>query len=120
MILQISELIYSYLKAFNDANDNAFGGCIYPLIAVIGATDPFCVYRITKRPCLTKDKLFDVFVEIAIGGANHDKLAGLADAVEEHFEQYNEFYYVGTDAGVEPDNPEQINITIKYNLKMQK
>lgn len=120
MILQVSELTYSNIKAFAAANNDPFDGDIYPLTAPMEAKDPFCVYRITKRPMVSKDGLYDLFVEISVCGHVHDQLAGIADDLEEHFEQYPEYHYEGTDTGVEPDNPQQINITVKYNLKMTK
>lgn len=124
MILQISELTYQILVDFSAANGSPFGGDIYPLVAPLKAKDPFCVYRISKRPMLSKDGVYDVDVDIVVGGHNHDQLAAIVDALETYFDSGDspecDYHYIGTDSGTEPDNPEQINFTIKYNLKMIK
>ena len=120
MMYQVSKLTNEVLTAFNLANGEPFKKGGYPLAAPLEAEKPFCVYRVSKRPVLTKDGLFDLSVDVVIVGDDYNVLCQLADDIEDHFDGEEHFEYESTDPGVNPDDFEEFNISIKYNLKMIK
>lgn len=118
MMFQISEDVTTLLRGFDVDNSNVFDGSIFPLVAPIEAIYPFCVYAVRKTTEFSKQGVHDVFIEIRIVGKNYEQLCMLSDSIEELFEARNEYHYESTDAAVNPDLPTEINIAIKFNVKI--
>lgn len=120
MMRLASDTTYGILKDFEDNNGTPFGGDIFPMVAEIKASYPFCVYQVDKSPSFSKDGLHDVTVRITIVDEQYENLCDLADALELHMDGYNHYIYESTQSGVNNEKPEELNISITYNLKMTK
>ena len=118
MMLMISNLVYNHLKEFNDANANVLAGEIFPLVAPIDASNPFAVYRVSKETNFSKQGIKDVNVVITLVGDDYEQICGLADDLEAHIETKEGFNYISTEPGVNPDDPNEVNFILTYNLKM--
>ena len=114
----LSEDVTTLLRAFDVDNTNVFNGNIFPLVAPIEATYPFVVYAVRKTTEFSKQGVHDAFVEIRVVGRHYEQLCMLSDSIEELFGARNEYHYESTDAAVNPDLPTEINIAIKFNVKI--
>lgn len=121
MMYQVSTLTYDHLMAYDVAGGNPFSGFIYPLLAPIETPVPFCVYKVDKTTEFSKENIHDVNVTIIVVGNDYKKLCSISDGIEDYFEALSETWdYVSTTSGFNPDDTSELNITIKYNLKMLK
>ncbi len=117
MMLLVSNMVYDIIKEFDDLN-NYFDNDIYPLAAPIDASLPIAVYNVNKSAIISKELIQDITVQIILVGKSYEQMCIISDQMETHFLDHQDFEYRGTNAGVNPDDPSEININITYNLKM--
>src|SRR5690606_3323013 len=117
MMRFISDTTYEILKSYNDANDDLFGGDIYPLIGSQKATYPFAIYRVEKTGPLTKDGVHEMTVQVTLVDASYDRLCDTSDDLEVFFASYPEFIYQSTEPGFNPDNYEENYMTLNFSCQ---
>lgn len=120
MMQTVSKLVYGLIKSYESANANPFGGEVFPLVAPLDAEYPFCVYKVRKESQFSKAGIHDLYADVVIIGTDYDVVCGLADDLEEHIESHEAFIYQSTNSGVNPEKPAEIQIAIKFNIKMTK
>ncbi|QLE02884.1 hypothetical protein HX109_15395 [Galbibacter sp. BG1] len=113
---QTSDLVYQYIKAFDDANGTPFNGMISPILGPVEDTYPFCVYKVERRPTFSKNGCFEYDVQIRLVADDYDKVCELADALAIDFEAYYEFFYQGTESDINTDKPTEYVLTLTYQL----
>lgn len=119
MMLQMSTLTKQILSDFDTAHADVLGDDIYPLIAPGKAAMPLAVYRISKGRNYSKKGITDIDIEIVLIGQDYDQLCGIADDLEDHINQnHPELEFLSAVSGVNPEDQEEFNITLKFNAKM--
>lgn len=120
MMRLVSDTTYEILKAFNDGNDDFFGGDIYPLIGSQKAKYPFVIYRVEKTGPLTKDGVHDVDVHVTVVDEDYNRLCDASDALEVFFDSYPDFIYQSTEPGFNPDKYEENFMNIVFRCQLIK
>lgn len=119
MMLQMSQLVYQILSDFDTAQGDPLGGDVYPLIGPLDAKYPLAVYQVSKQPDFSKRGIKEVNITILLIGKDHDQLCSLSDSLEDYIAaNHDDLHFQSAEAGVNPDDHKEFNITIKYNAKM--
>lgn len=118
-MLTVSQSVFSQLLAFNAANGDLFGGDIFPMLAPMKASYPFCVYRASKSTEFSKAGIHDVQLQVLVVGEDYDQLCGITDDLEIYFRQnFRDAFYESTRPLLNEERPKEISIQITFNLKM--
>jgi len=119
MIKTVSEKIYTVIKAFSDANGSPFGdGEIYPIIAPKDAIYPFLVYQINIEDQYSKQGVFDVNVQLLIVNDGYDAMLDVVDDLQTYLKTDPDMHFLSGSTGINPDDQNEFNISLTYNLKM--